>query len=56
MSATRWKDTSTSPHVEYDLRPDVFRYVIVNFPIFTLSIKGVDYAYLASILDFRFDL
>jgi hypothetical protein len=25
LTATRWKDTATGLHVEYDQRPDVFR-------------------------------
>jgi hypothetical protein len=25
--ATRWKDTGSGEHVEYDQRPDIFRFV-----------------------------
>ena len=26
LIATKWRDSSTGQHVEYDQRPDVFRY------------------------------
>lgn len=29
--ATRWRNSSTNKHVEYDQRPDVFRYNTVKF-------------------------
>jgi len=28
LAATRWKDSVCTAHVEYDQRPDVFRYAI----------------------------
>lgn len=28
MAATKWRDTSSGKHVDYDQRPDMFRYVI----------------------------
>ena len=28
-SASRWKDASSGQHVEYDQRPDIFRFVNV---------------------------
>lgn len=27
ITATRWKDTGSGEHVEYDQRPDIFRFV-----------------------------
>lgn len=35
-SATRWRDTSTGLHVDYDQRPDVFRYCQVSVFVFHL--------------------
>lgn len=33
LTATRWKDTATGLHVEYDQRPDVFRLIFLwRFP------------------------
>lgn len=37
-SATRWRDTSTGLHVEYDQRPDVFRYNNQQFDLSFLFI------------------
>jgi hypothetical protein len=28
MAATRWRDGTSGQHVEYDQRPDVFRYAV----------------------------
>jgi hypothetical protein len=31
IAATKWKDSSTGQHVEYDQRPDMFRWDLIIF-------------------------
>lgn len=37
--ATKWKDASNIDHVEYDQRPDVFRYDI--YILYTFDLYGI---------------
>ena len=40
LSATRWRDSTTGRHVEYDQRPDVFRYIEALTAVWLISLNS----------------
>lgn len=49
FSASRWKDASSGQHVDYDQRPDIFRYVNLIFMIFYSQFLCTEFTAMAGV-------